>query len=252
MNTPDITRHLISEAVYLNSGDEKTIDLLEQSLRDKRVQAFLEWLCSKEPDLQIRWKLESWIWKFLPSSLRNRSVRSRGRTIWLPDPREMAQCGPLDLVGDLGHEGTHIIDGSVLGWDAFLIGYAFPQVLALPFAMLTIVSFFLGINLTATLLTVLTALSLLPWPSPVRANMEAKAYACNLAVARVIFGPSSVEYSEARQEIVSDLSSWMYWKMIWRKKVAENYDKWIEGAIVSQRPSIVSSVLPVVLSIVDK
>ncbi len=147
------------------------------------------------------------VWRLLGKLLffnRNFSTKFTivvGKTAYFPS-REWLVKNPGEASIILAHEAIHILDMRRLGTVPFVLGYFFPQWLAV-FALLAI---WLGP------MALLPLLCLGPWPAPFRWRWEARGYAVQTSyIARGFPAVPDVARRLARDHFVS----WKYWRMSW-------------------------------------
>ncbi len=176
-----------------------------------------------DPKIRIRYKNESEFWQGLPKKMQ-KNWTTLGRDIWAPNSdRVYSQKRITDAVAVFLHECRHVSD-SMANKLKYYAGYLFPQFLAPLLAVVAVIlhlavdiPWHMGWSIGAS------CLMLLPWPSPTRVNIEDHAYAISTWV-RIRefrnFGDPRL-YLVAVESLTKALNSWVYYKMIWRKRTAE-------------------------------
>jgi hypothetical protein len=172
------------------------------------------WGCIKRriPDLQIRYKDETWYWKLAPKGLRE-AASTIGKTIWFPSYEKRSWKV-------LAHKYVHVIDKQETYQPApFMFSYTFPQILSLLALVAVGLAITFGDIPALVVCSMLSLAYLAPWPSPPRANLEERAYAMSMAINYWRYGSvldSTVEW------VGGAFTSWVYYKMMWSKQSAMN------------------------------
>lgn len=135
------------------------------------------------------------VWWFCPDFL-TRFTTVIGQTIYLPS-RAYVQQHEASAMRTLAHEMVHMLDQERFTKPVFMLGYLFPQILAVG-----VFSFpWLGLWSLGFLLF------LLPWPAPFRAHVEIRAYALDILTS------SPGQQAQVLAWASHQFSSWSYYKM---------------------------------------
>jgi hypothetical protein len=174
---------------------------------------------------RIRYKDESWemqvlnlfvMW-FCPAFM-TRFTTVIGSTIYFPT-RHYQQQYPQSAMRTLAHEVVHLLDAERTSLPLFMLGYLFPQVLAL--GVLT----FPILGPWALLFLVFAA----PWPAPFRYHFESRAYAMDYLTAPL---PQRAAVLEG---MTRHFAGWDYYCMYpFPEQVASQILHWAECAERSQ------------------
>jgi hypothetical protein len=156
---------------------------------------------------KIRYKNDYVFWRILPKKLKT-SGFTFWNTIWMPKRSYNFTM--------LAHEYAHLHRMKKMGFLKFLFLYLFPQIIALPFAIITIIFLLLSLGNYA-FIPAIGLLALLPWPSKHRLKLEAEGYIVNLAVGKWI---KNENIERLQKFIVDSLVGWLYYKMTWERKEA--------------------------------
>jgi hypothetical protein len=185
---------------------------MNNRLRRARYIALLEKIRERYPKTRLIYKYDHWLWKRMPAFLRD-SGTTLGNTIYMPRN---------DDVQTLGHEYQHIVDHNEMPRGGFEVMYTMPQTTSITLLVFMLISFGLGFIWPGILLACLALLALAPWPSPKRAYLEMRAYCVSMYVGTL----SGLNLYAYKSSILSILTGWVYYKMIWRTKTAEKvFDK---------------------------
>lgn len=143
----------------------------------ERFQAFKNALSKNVPDLQVKYKNESFLMKLLgmimffnPSFMTN-FITTIGNTVYFPT-KEMVEEDNSSAIRVLAHEYVHMRDSQRYSNFIFVIMYLFPQILA-PLALLLLLVWW-------PLAIVGFLLLLAPLPAPGRKLLELNGYRMSL------------------------------------------------------------------------
>ena len=180
----------------------------------KKIELLISKIKDDFPDFEIKFKDHSWFWRRLPSAFRG-SVTTIGSTIWFPTMESFETPSDVRLFKTLAHEYKHMRDQRDDGlW--FFFEYALPQSLFL---------FLLPISIAAAVLfgpwclvlVSLSFVSLAPWPSRARVELEIRGYSIGFLVDIVESGTVSRREIE---RVAQAFTGWTYYKMMWSKQAA--------------------------------
>jgi hypothetical protein len=119
----------------------------------------------------------------------------------------------------LAHERVHLLDTKRHPiW--FRISYLLPQLLVVPFLLLTITTVFISWKASFFILG-LTILAAIPWPSSGRTKLEKRGYAMTMAAN---YWLTKEITPKLKQEIKGYFVKWSYYKMSWN---AADIDSWL-------------------------
>jgi len=188
------------------------------------LQAFEEDTKRFIPDFQIAWKSDSWSQRLLGKLLFfNPTYMTKYFSTYYPIVYFPTKIGyekdPTGSFSVLAHERVHLLDTKRQPlW--FRISYLLPQVLVVPFLILTLITSFISCKSSLILLG-LTILSALPWPSFWRTKLEKRGYAMTIAVRYWLTNEIPTEF---KQNIKSYFVGWSYYKMSWN---SADIDTWL-------------------------
>lgn len=164
-----------------------------------RFQAFQAALKKNVPDLEIKYKNESSLMKFLGKimffnpAFMTEFVTTMGTTVYFPS-REMAAIDDPNAICVLAHEYRHMRDTQKYGRIPFTLAYMFPQLLA-PLALLLLLVWW-------PLAVVAFILMLCPLPAPGRKAIEFQGYCMSLYTTNYFLKEDNMSL-EDRQKILT-------------------------------------------------
>lgn len=158
---------------------------------------------------KVKYKDDYIFWKILPKPLRETAI-TLGSTIWLPERGSR--------IVTLIHEASHLVEVKSTGKLRWYFEYLMPQSislvwLAIALAMMAFNVFSLPVFIIAA------AWLIMPLPSSDRVEKEARAYTVSLYFKKQFYGKLPDGY---REFLIDNLCGWIYYKMIWRRSVAES------------------------------
>lgn len=190
---------------------------------------FEEFVRTRVPGFQLRWKEETWSQKVIGTLLQAfnpyymvRYISTFYPVVYFPT-KEGYESRPVASFMSLAHEYVHLRDTMKHPfW--FRLSYLLPQVLILPLLVLGVV-LSLYIGWWATPFFVLANVCVLPLPAPWRVNWERRGYAMTLAVNYWLTGtipPANV--------LLVKLSfvGWGYYRMSWSE---EQTNAWVQRTL---------------------
>jgi len=148
-----------------------------------------------------------------------------GSTIYFPS-RAYVERYPKAAMQTLAHEVVHLLDGQRISFPVFGLSYLFPQILGLG------VLLFPWIGLWSLFFLVFLA----PWPAPLRAYFEARAYAIDYLAA-----PKPVREA-LLTNLTSHFSSWDYYRMF-------PFEDWVATQIKQHAQSAENGTDPTLLKV---
>lgn len=170
---------------------------------------------------KIRYKDESWemqllnvlvLW-FCPNFL-TQFTTVIGNTIYFPS-RSYIRWNPDGAMRTLAHEFVHILDMDRLSPGVFMMGYLFPQILALGVFTFPFTGYW----------ALLFLLFLFPIPAPFRFYAEARGYAMDVLTAG--YG----QKERIMDHAVAHFTGWNYYKMFpFEDVVRSTIDDWVVKA----------------------
>lgn len=135
-----------------------------------------------------------------------------GSTIYFPNRAYLSQR-PESAMRTLAHEVVHILDMERVGFFPFMLGYGFPQIFALGIFL------FPWIGLWALAFLIFA----FPWPAPLRARYEARAYAIDLLTCR------SYEQAPLKRQFENLFTGWDYYRMYpFQDQVIPMIEDWVK------------------------
>lgn len=172
------------------------------------IDSFLKEVGSKYANIQIKDKNSSWLMKTLNRIVSifnprfDRYITTIGTTIYTPTG--FMDKNPVRTLETISHETRHVMDFKqhpIL----YVLGYGFPQILAIPLLILLLV---LGCGWWS-----LFALALLaPIPSYWRYKAELRAYRTSLLLGKHVYKLSDKELQATKDWIVMQMTErWYYW-----------------------------------------
>jgi hypothetical protein len=197
------------------------------------LRAFEEDIKRVVPGFQVAGKSDSWSQRLLGKLLFFNPTYMTGYIstfypiVYFPT-KAGYEANPAGSFSVLAHERVHLLDTKRQPlW--FRLSYLLPQVLVVPFLILTLVAAFISWKFALVSLG-LTALSAIPWPSAGRTKLEKRGYAMTMAVH---YWFTKDIPSELKQDIKGYFVGWPYYKMSWSPSDIDTWLATTEQAIKS-------------------
>lgn len=184
---------------------------------ESKIKKLTDKISEEFPDFTVKFKNEQWFWRVLPQPAR-KSITTIGETVWFPSAESYDGMRPTRLFAVLAHEYKHMRDQALLGILFFLM-YLFPQILFL-LAFPISVALTLALGNWFLIAVALSFLTLAPWPSRMRADLEMRGYSMDLLA---LFLKKGTVSNGDVDRIVSSLTGWTYYKMIWTQRMARRH-----------------------------
>ena len=199
------------------------------------IQQFITNAQEYFPDLQVKYKDQSWLMKiisyimFFNKDFMSYYITTIGSTVYFPN-EAFVKMRPVSAPILLIHELVHIHDSKKIGRLLFSLLYLFPQVLALIFIPLMLVSW--------KLFLFLTIVSLLPIPAYFRMHYEKRAYLVSIYTLKSLEDRLHFSHDLNKQKdlYVSQFKESSYYFMYPFKSVDTAFNQALDKIQAGQRP----------------